>query len=120
LSTKTQRLGVCVLLRAGVAAKNKQTDAKSPAHLHLVKKEDTKDNNNLVVLTNKRCVLRAGTEVGKQLSRKFKEAIFPGQLRKEFKPPTWATVSAYVLGTGLKPADNTFPSSCARSGGVSL
>jgi hypothetical protein len=45
------------------------------------------------------------------------EAFFLKHLRKETKPPAWSTVSVYVLGAGFKPANNTFPCSCARAGG---
>jgi hypothetical protein len=54
--------------------------AKSPAHVNLVEKRGYKDNSNLVVLTRKRCVLRAGTEVGKRLSR---------SLNKQFSRDNW-------------------------------
>ena len=39
--SKTERLGVLVLLHAGVAVKNEQIDAKSHAHLNLVEKGGT-------------------------------------------------------------------------------
>ena len=71
LRSTTRGRGVSVLVHAEVAAKNVQIDAKSPAHLSLVEKGDTKDTS-LIVLTNKQCVLRAGTEVGKRLSRSSK------------------------------------------------
>ena len=71
----------------------------------------------LVVFTNKRCALRAGTEVGKRLSRSSKRQFSRDNYARKSQPPAWATVSAYVLGTGLKAANNTFPCFCARSGG---
>ena len=72
LCLMTRHLCVGVLVHAGVAAKNEQIDAKSPAHLILLEKRGHKDKTILNVLTIKQVVARGGTEVGKRLSRSSK------------------------------------------------